>query len=648
MQKIKVGMVQINTSFFNQEYLPYSLGLLQAYAEKYLDNVSDFEFLLPIYKRIPLKEAVRELSGAEIIFFSLYTWNTRISLEIARLLKKRDSNVITVFGGPGISCDKVEKFLRENPQVNLACLGNGEITFTLILKNLFNRNWREISGINYLDKNNEVILSQYPPRIFEINSIPSPFLEEIFQPLIKANPKVNWIALWETNRGCPFSCTYCDWGSATQNRVFTFGMERLYKEVEWFKNNKIEFITCCDSNFGMLERDYEIIKFVADNKIKFGYPEGISVQSTKNFKEHTYNTYKLLAEAGLNTTISLSLQSTNEDTLKAIKRINMKINHFKEVKQKLTNIGVDAFTDIILGLPEETYDSYVNGISEIIENGQHNRITFSDLNILPNAEMGRIEYQEKYSFDIMEKKLVNRHGSLSVEEVFENELVVTSTNTLTREDWIKAKVFAWVISLLHFNKLLQIPFVILNKFYGISFRKLAEIFTENKSTGIFEEIISFFTKKALETQNGEIPHCESKEWLNIWWPTDEYKFIDIIKSNRLNEFYVEAEKILTDYLTKIDTFGFEKLLHESLLLNKTLLKLPFQGFDKNLNLSYNIWECYQAILRGIEIELVEKEVQYKILCSKIRWLNWEDWYEEVVWFSYKNGNYIYNCERMLL
>ena len=72
----------------------------------------------------------------------------------------------------------------------------------------------------------------------------------------------------------------------------------------------------------------------------------------------------------------------------------MKINHFKEVKQKLTNIGVDAFTDIILGLPEETYDSYINGISEIIENGQHNRITFSDLNILPNAEMGKIEYQK--------------------------------------------------------------------------------------------------------------------------------------------------------------------------------------------------------------------------------------------------------------
>ena len=88
----------------------------------------------------------------------------------------------------------------------------------------------------------------------------------------------------------------------------------------------------------------------------------------------------------------------------------------------------------------------------------------------------------------MKKKLVNRHGSLSVEEVFENELVVTATNTLSREDWIKAKVFAWVISLLHFNKLLQIPFVILNKFYGISFRKLAEIFIENKSSEIFKEI----------------------------------------------------------------------------------------------------------------------------------------------------------------
>ncbi len=59
--KIKVGMVQVNSGFLNQNYVPYSLGLLQAYAQKYLKNIDDFEFLLPIYKKILLKDALNFL-----------------------------------------------------------------------------------------------------------------------------------------------------------------------------------------------------------------------------------------------------------------------------------------------------------------------------------------------------------------------------------------------------------------------------------------------------------------------------------------------------------------------------------------------------------------------------------------------------------
>ena len=62
-RKTKVGMVQINNSFTNQNYFPYSIGTLQAYAQKHLANIDDFEFLLPIYKRITVEEAVEKLRG---------------------------------------------------------------------------------------------------------------------------------------------------------------------------------------------------------------------------------------------------------------------------------------------------------------------------------------------------------------------------------------------------------------------------------------------------------------------------------------------------------------------------------------------------------------------------------------------------------
>ena len=53
------------------------------------------------------------------------------------------------------------------------------------------------------------------PRLRELSPLPSPYLENVFEPLLDANPDERWLALWETNRGCPFSCTFCDWGSAT-------------------------------------------------------------------------------------------------------------------------------------------------------------------------------------------------------------------------------------------------------------------------------------------------------------------------------------------------------------------------------------------------------------------------------------------------
>src|SRR5271157_5105640 len=98
-EKVKVGLVQINNSFSGQNYFPYSVGLLQAYAQKNARDPGRFEFMLPIYKRVPVQEAVDRLLPADIVGFSAYVWNIRISLEIARRLKEQKPEIVIVFGG---------------------------------------------------------------------------------------------------------------------------------------------------------------------------------------------------------------------------------------------------------------------------------------------------------------------------------------------------------------------------------------------------------------------------------------------------------------------------------------------------------------------------------------------------------------------
>ena len=97
MATMQVGLVQINNSFSGQNYFPYSVGLLQAYAQKHLKNRDQFEFLLPIYSRIKIDLAIEHLKDADVILFSTYVWNIRLSLKIAEILKTNKPETIIVF-----------------------------------------------------------------------------------------------------------------------------------------------------------------------------------------------------------------------------------------------------------------------------------------------------------------------------------------------------------------------------------------------------------------------------------------------------------------------------------------------------------------------------------------------------------------------
>src|SRR5471032_556702 len=97
---LKIALVQINNSFSGQNYLPYSIALLQTYVQKFSPNPERYEFMTPLYKRIRIADAVEQLKDADIVGFSTYVWNGRISLEIARRLKELKPGIIITCGPP--------------------------------------------------------------------------------------------------------------------------------------------------------------------------------------------------------------------------------------------------------------------------------------------------------------------------------------------------------------------------------------------------------------------------------------------------------------------------------------------------------------------------------------------------------------------
>ena len=241
-RKIKVGSVQINNGFGDNFYLPYSIGLLQAYVLHNSKDPSRYDFQTTIYKRLLLNECVSKLYDQDIVLFSTYVWNLNISLAIAKELKRLKSDILIIFGGPSVP-DKAEEFLNENKFIDIASHGEGERTINAILEKFPDLDWSKIPGVSYL-KDSKMINNPNLPRLRNFDGCPSPYTSGVFNKLMEENPNEKWIVSWETNRGCPFSCTYCDWGSAINSKVARFEIERLHHELEWFAKEQSGIYLC--------------------------------------------------------------------------------------------------------------------------------------------------------------------------------------------------------------------------------------------------------------------------------------------------------------------------------------------------------------------------------------------------------------------
>jgi radical SAM superfamily enzyme YgiQ (UPF0313 family) len=643
--QISVGLVQINNSFSGQNYLPYSVALLQTYVQQKSSRPERFRFLPPLYKRVRIADAVDALLDADVVGFSTYVWNGRISLEIARRLKAAKPGIVIVFGGPHVP-DQPEGFLRQNRQIDIAVHNEGERTFLKFLEMFPSRDWEELPGVSFVKSDGSFVRKPNVDRVRDLDEIPSPFLDGAFDAIMAANPNESWIGLWETNRGCPFRCTFCDWGSATAAKVTKFGEERLFREVDWFAKNKIEYIFCCDANFGIQKRDVDIANYVADIKKTTGYPVALSVQNTKNATERAYLTQKILSDAGLNKGVALSMQSVDMTTLEAIKRDNISLDTYMELQRRFTRDKVETYSDLILGLPGETYESFVRGVDQLMENGQHNRIQFNNLSILPNAEMGDPAYQAKYGMVTIESKIINIHGERIEldDDVPEVQDLVIATAATPLADWRRTRVFCWMTALLHFDKLFQLPLILAHGISGISYRDMIEAFMEADASRfpLIAEINAFFHSEAESIQKGGAEYVFSKEYLGIYWPADEFIFVKLTADGKFDAFYAEAGRLLAEIVGARSSGLPIDVIDEAVRLNHALVHQPFAKENVKVRLRFDLLDYWHKVRNGEQALLREADMVIEIDRTSKPYDDFQKWCREIVWWGNKKGAYLYS------
>lgn len=478
--KRKISWVQPNfqqgPKELNAYYLPYSAGVLWAYAQADAEVSQNWQLGEMIWRRDAVDDVVAKLVDSDLVAFSTYVWNHQYNYTLARRLRELNPNVFIVFGGPEPAITDPDLFHKE-PYMDLVICFEGEITFRNILKHFETRDWETIPGL-LINKQGTVINTGDAKRIETLGEVPSPYLSGVFDQIIAENPDVEWNGTLETNRGCPFQCTFCDWGSLTYNKVKHFGLERVFEELEWMGKQHCGFISITDANFGMFpDRDNLIADKIIEIQEKYGYPKTFSVAWAKNQKREVVEIVKKLLDApGFNQGLTLSVQSLDVDVLENIRRKNMEMNKLEEVFELCEQRNIPTYTEMILGLPGETLDTWKENFWKLFRMGNHTGLTVFQAQLLENAEMNLLQ---KKLYKITGRRVTDYFsGSYSNEHIEEGIDIITSTKDLPYEQMLDAEIFSWLINTFHINGVSTIASRFIYKYLGIDYSEFYRDFFE--------------------------------------------------------------------------------------------------------------------------------------------------------------------------
>jgi len=589
MSKKKVSFVSPNfqqgPKEFNAYYLPYSCGVLWSYSYQFPEIHNHYELGEFIWRRDNIEDAVALLKDSDIVGFSVYIWNRSYSNVLARELKKANPDIFIIWGGPEPPIEKPD-FFERLPFVDVCVKLEGEKSFKAILEHFVtDKDYTSIPGL-LINDNGKILNTGDSLRIDDLDMIPSPYLTDVFKPLMQKFPEIRWNATLESNRGCPYACTFCDWGSLTYNKVKKFGLERVYAEFEWVGRNKCDFVSLTDANFGIFpERDSLIADKLIEVQKKYNNPKAYTISWAKNQKREVVEIVrKLIYEGGSKLGLNLSVQTMDENVLDIIKRKNLDTNKIEEVFELCEQYNIPLYTELILGLPGETLDSWKNNFYRLFEAGNHTGVTIYQAQLLENAEMN-LSQRKMYK---MEGRVVYDYlvGTYNEHELKEGVEVVISTRDLPVEKMTQAQVFSWFMNTFHINGITNYISRVLRKqgmtyqeFYGKLLEHIKKDEWLNSEIHRIEEHYSNWAK------HGRIDH-EPIQGMEIHgWNLVHSTIINLQSEGKHDHIF----NVVEDFLRK--EFDIEESLLNDLMTFQRLFLIDYKSaknYPVRLKLNHDI------------------------------------------------------------
>ena len=228
-----------------------------------------------------------------------------------------------------------------------------------------------------------------------------------------------------------------------------FDEQRLEAEIEWFGDNGIAYVDCCDANFGIFqERDQWIAQKLVGTKQRTGYPEAVGLTWVKSSSERIIPIAKTLSCAGLLRGVSLSVQSLDPQVLKIVKRANVKFDSFKDLVNKFDAEGLRSYTELIIGLPGETVESFKRTWETLAALDPAPAIMTWNCSVFVNAPMNDPAYLTEHGIETFDSPMFVAHSKPGG-TTGEFERMVRRTKTLPGDDIIECYVWNWMMLTFH-------------------------------------------------------------------------------------------------------------------------------------------------------------------------------------------------------
>lgn len=630
----KVYFVQAGFAFDKSVYLPYATGCLAAYSLQFADFNANYELGGFFYKREKIDDIISKMSGPSVVAFSNYAWNVEFNKALSKKIKILYPDCVIIYGGHSVRNDSTE-LLSECDWIDYLIFGEGEEPFYNLLMAL--AEGIDLSSVNNIAyRNSDKAICTPRNACPDISNYPSPYLTGLFDPIADSET-VELLSVIETNRGCPYKCAYCDWSAKSKVRFFP--MEKIKAELKWLSDRKIEYCFCADANFGMFKRDIEIADYCIELKKSTGYPDVFRPCYAKENDDNVFEICSKFNEYHMDKGATMAYQSLSDYALENVNRKNLTVEHFADIVKKYNHAKIPTYSELILGLPGETYESFCDGLCKLLEAGQHNSVSVYHCEILPNSIMGSKEYIEKHGIKSKKVKFNHIHSAEVEEEISEYSEIVMETATMSKEMWVKSNLFSVTLQCFHSLGLLRCFAIYANYEKGISYRefynKLFEFVLNNPET-VFGKVLARYAEKLTHSLEGDWNY-HNPVFGNIVWFFEEGMFLECMYK------YETFEKEISPFLKSLNIE--ESVFDELKKYQKSVLRRPNKTGEK-LTLNHNFTKYFDDIYSGSYSPLQKSPVTVEFKENRL----FEDWYsfaKNIVWFGRRKGATLYTSDKEL-